>query len=202
MSDLKIYGNRGSRTARCLWLAAELGLDFEQIEVNGPREGKSEAHLARNPMGAVPVIDDAGFLLWESMAINLYLVRKHGGPLAPADASEDARAMQWSFWVMSECETWMLRLMFHGSREEPDTGEVEKAMGKLERPLAALEGSLHGRDYLLGDRFTVADVNVASVFAWAKEGNTDFGRWPRIDAWLDRCFARPRLIVDANPENW
>ena len=204
MAGLTIYGNTGSRTARVLWLAAELGLDAEQVEVTWHSGAKTDAHLARNPMGAVPVIDDGGFLLWESMAINLYLARKHGGPLTPRDAEEDALVLQWSFWVMSECEAGMLRLMGLASREADDGTEAArgKTLERLERPLGALEQSLGGRDYLLGDRFTVADLNVASVFAWGRQGGLELGRWPRAERWLERCFARPKLVVDADPSSW
>lgn len=205
MPKLIIYGNTGSRTARVLWLAEELGLDYRQVDVRWFKEAKSAEHRARNPMAAVPVIDDDGFVLWESMAINLYLIRKHGGPLAPADPQAEARATQWSFWVVSECEPWMLSLFGLAEADPADTAKAdarERAIKRLDRPLAALETSLEGRDYLLGDHFTVADLNVASVFAWGKQGGLDFSTWPQVEAWLGRCFARPRMVVDADPENW
>src|SRR5438445_3431194 len=75
--SLKIYGVARSRAARVLWMAKELGLDYQHIKVDfATGETRAPAHLALNPNGHVPVIDDDGFILWESMAINLYLDRK------------------------------------------------------------------------------------------------------------------------------
>jgi glutathione S-transferase len=69
---LKIYGVARSRTARVLWMAKELGLDYEHVKVDfATGETRQPAHLALNPNGHVPVIDDDGVILWESMAINL-----------------------------------------------------------------------------------------------------------------------------------
>ena len=133
MPTLTIYGNTGSRTARVLWLAEELGLDYRQVDVRWFEEAKSAEHRARNPMAAVPVIDDDGFVLWESMAINLYLIRKHGGPLAPVGPEADAKATQWSFWVVSECEPWMLRLFGLADAEPVDTAARNRAIERLGR---------------------------------------------------------------------
>ena len=100
MSDagLKIYGNPLSRTDRVLWAANELGLDYELVQKGGGHgDTRSAEMLALNPNGHIPVIDDGGFVLYESMAINLYLARKHGGPLAPANQEEDAKTLQLTF---------------------------------------------------------------------------------------------------------
>jgi glutathione S-transferase len=103
MADLTIYGTTRSRANRVIWMAEELGLAYESISVDlsAPRD---PAFLAVNPNGRLPAIDDAGFHLFESMAINLYLAKKHGGPLAPRDIGEDAKMTQWSFWAVTELE--------------------------------------------------------------------------------------------------
>lgn len=76
--SLKIYGVARSRTFRTLWMAKELGLDYEHLTVDfATGETRTPAHLALNPNGHIPVIDDDGFVLWESMAINLYLAKKY-----------------------------------------------------------------------------------------------------------------------------
>ena len=82
---LKIYGVARSRAFRTLWMAKELGLDYEHVKVDfATGETRTPAHLALNPNGQVPVIDDNGFVLWESMAINLNLAKKYGvGTLYP-----------------------------------------------------------------------------------------------------------------------
>ena len=112
---LKIYGVARSRAFRTLWMAKELGLDYEHIKVDfATGETRRPEHLALNPNGHVPVIDDDGFILWESMAINLYLAKKYGKDgIYPALLADEARAWQWSFWGMTEVERPVLTALFN-----------------------------------------------------------------------------------------
>jgi len=115
---LKIYGVARSRAFRVLWMAKELGLDYEHVKVDfATGETRAPAHLALNPNGHVPVIDDDGFVLWESMAINLYLAKKYGaGGLYPTRLGDEARAWQWSFWGMTEVERSVLTAFLHAAQ--------------------------------------------------------------------------------------
>src|SRR6202040_1603837 len=101
---LKIYGIPRSRAFRTMWMAKELGLDYENIPIDFANDGtRTPEYLAINPNGHVPAIDDDGFILWESMAINLYLAKKYGGgDLYPVLFEDEARTWQWSFWGMTE----------------------------------------------------------------------------------------------------
>ncbi|MDP6344571.1 MAG: glutathione S-transferase family protein [Alphaproteobacteria bacterium] len=197
MGKLQIYGVTRSRAMRALWLANELGLDFVQHELNfAGGDLETVDYRAINPNARIPAIDDDGFRLWESMAINLYLAKKHGGELAPRDPREEALALQWSFWVMAEVEKPTLNVLFNRvlrPEEERDSAVADQAEQELQRPLAVLNGALEGRDWLVGDRFTVADLNVAAVLAWAKMGQLDMAAWPALTAWLDRCLSRPAV---------
>ena len=195
MSGLTIYGVARSRAARTYWMARELGLDYESNPVHfATGETKTEAFLAINPNGRIPAIDDDGFRLYESMAINLYLAEKHGGPLALATLQERALASQWSFWVMTEVEKPLLTVLLHRviypeDQRRPDI--AAEAIDTLDQPFAVLDRHLAERDYLVADRFTVADLNVASVFAWARMADVEFGAYTRLEAWLTRCLGRP-----------
>jgi len=105
---LKIYGILRSRASRVVWLAKELGLAFEHVPVlqaykladpsgpDAPFNTASPAFRAVNPNGLIPSIEDDGFTLSESLAINLYLAKKHGGPLAPRDVREDGLMTMWT----------------------------------------------------------------------------------------------------------
>ena len=99
---LTIYGVHRSRAARAIWLANELGVSFAHVPVvqryrlsaeaaTSALHTRSPDFLKVNPNGHIPTIEDDGLVLSESLAINLYLAKKHGGPLAPADLAEDAR---------------------------------------------------------------------------------------------------------------
>lgn len=203
---LKVYGIKGSRASRTLWLCREMGIPFEQVQVSfADPASKTPEFLAVNPSGKIPAIDDDGFHLSESMAINIYLAKKHQSPLMPKDLAGEAKVLQWSFWVMSEIEKPLLQAMLQRMKPPADPAaakyfrernplnpEVERAaLDMLEKPFAYLNGHLTGRDYLLGREFTLADLNVAAVMAWSFAAKLDLSAQPNIQAWLSRCMARP-----------
>ncbi|MEQ1889099.1 MAG: glutathione S-transferase family protein [Alphaproteobacteria bacterium] len=189
---LTIYGIPTSRALRILWLANELGLDFTYVPVDFSGGSRLPGFMKLNPNGHVPVIDDDGLILWESMACNLYLIKKHGGPLQPETLADEGRALQWSFWVMTEVEkaalTLLMKLVYPA--DVPDT-EAAAARGKLAPSLKVLEGALEGKDYLLGASFTIADLNVAAVLMWLKIVKYELSAVPNVAGWLTRCLARP-----------
>eukprot|EP00416_Gambierdiscus_australes_P035908 CAMPEP_0171107400 /NCGR_PEP_ID=MMETSP0766_2-20121228/66730_1 /TAXON_ID=439317 /ORGANISM="Gambierdiscus australes, Strain CAWD 149" /LENGTH=206 /DNA_ID=CAMNT_0011568693 /DNA_START=48 /DNA_END=668 /DNA_ORIENTATION=+ len=199
MAVPKLYGSQQNRALRPLWMARELGIkiDFENIPSrpgeglypDGPADAKAEFERTLNPNSKVPVLVDGDLILWESMAINLYLVKKHGGPLAPKNAQEDALMSQWSFWVMTEVEKDALQLVFSTLRKTDGTSYAEN----LKRPMSALEKVLADKEYLVGGRFTAADLNVASVLMWAQAARFDFSLYPKVGKWLGGCLARPAL---------
>jgi glutathione S-transferase len=194
VTTTKIYGIPQSRAGRCLWMARELGLRHENVPVHFRATRESPDLVRVNPNARIPALECDGFTLYESMAINLYLARKHGAgtPIAPATLEEEALATQWSFWVMTEIEKPLLTLVLHGLGMAPATEEaLAQARETLRRPLDVLEAHLADGEWLLGGRFTVADLNVASVMAWAKPAQLDLGPWPRAAAWLARCLGRP-----------
>lgn len=195
MSTLTIFGATQSRALRCLWAAKELGLDYAHVEVS-PRDPatRTPEFLACNPSGKVPAVADGDFGLSESMAINLYLARKHGGPLQPADLEDEARTWQWSFWVMTEVEKPLLNYLFATGRI-PGRDENQAVMAEsaeaLQAQMKRLEQALGDRDYLLGGDFTVCDLNVASVLVWARAARLDLSAFPKVTAWMERCMNRP-----------
>ena len=193
---LKIYGVARSRAFRVLWMAKELGLDYEHVKVDfATGETRAPAHLALNPNGHVPVIDDDGIVLWESMAINLYLARKYGaGGLYPTRLGDEARAWQWSFWGMTEVERSVLTALMHRAvhpADKRDAAAADAAEKKLRPPLGVLDGVLARSTNLLGDSFTVADLNVASILAWARPAQINMAAFPRVAEWLKNCAERP-----------
>jgi glutathione S-transferase len=193
---LNIYGVARSRAFRTLWMAKELGIDYEHVKVDfATGETRTPAHLALNPNGHVPVIDDDGFILWESMAINLYLAKKYGaGRLYPTRLEDEARAWQWSFWGMTEIERPVLTALFNRAilpEDKRDPAAADAAEKSLAAPLKVLDGGLGPNLYLIGDHFTVADLNVASILAWARPAHIDMSPFPKVAEWLKTCAERP-----------
>ncbi len=193
---LKIYGVARSRAFRTLWMAKELGLDYEHVKVDFADGGtRTPAYLAVNPNGHVPSIDDGGFVLWELMAINLYLAKKYGaGTLYPTRIEDEARAWQWSLWGMTEIERNVLTAMFNRAvlpDDKRDAAVADAAEKDLQHPLGVLDGAVAKSPYLIGDDFTVADLNVAAILSWARPARIDFGPFPKAADWLGRCALRP-----------
>jgi glutathione S-transferase len=194
---LTIYGSPMSRTFRVLWLARELGLQYEHVPLD-PRKGEPRApdFLKINPNGHVPAIRDGDLVLWESLAINLYLAKKHGGPLAPANATEDAKATMWSLWAANELEGSATLLVQQSFGMPVDAAAAEKAKEAVKPPLAVLDAALGASPYLLGGRFTVADLNVAGVAAGLTMAKFDLAAWPKVGQWLQTCCGR-KAFTDA-----
>ncbi len=202
---LTIYGVYRSRASRNIWLAGELGIPFKHVPVMqlyrlSPEAAKSVLHtkspefLKVNPNGHVPCIEDDGLVLNELLAINLYLAKKHGGPLAPANLAEDAQMTMWALWAATEVETSALTVMSHRVAKPPAERAPKLAAAAVEAlraPFAVLDKTLGASGYIVGGRFTVADINTAEVVRYATAAPELFEAAPRVKAWLAACQARP-----------
>ncbi len=192
---LTLYGLALSRASRCLWALEELGVAYDHVPTRFDGENRTPEFLAINPNGRLPAMKHGEFCLFESMAINLYLARTFGqGSLQPGGEIGAALATQWSFWVMTECEQALLYGLLHTlgiMGFEQSAAKVQEQREKLEGPLGVLNAALEGREYLVGDRFTIADLNVASVFLWASMARMDLSPHGNVQAWLARCVERP-----------
>ena len=189
----KLHGTSRSRSARSLWALEELGVNYEHLPMP-TTEAKSPAHLKLNPNGHVPVLEDDGAVVWESMAINLYLAEKYGkNSLWPAEPAARADVYKWSFFAMTEVEPHLLTLLRNRVMAPPDQRDEKAALAAVEAlkaPLNALEAALKGKEYLLGNNFTIADLNVASVLSWAPMMKLDLSSTPTVQAWLNKCLGR------------
>ena len=195
---IKLYGIPRSRTIRPLWMLEELGLPYENVKVSFVNETRTPAFLNLNPNGHIPVLQDGDLTIWESMAINLYLARRYNKGLWPKRVEDEGRAFQWSIWAMTELEEPVLTAVMHRSAlasslpaEQRDPKRADDAAERFKTPLAVLNGALAGKAYLLGDVFTVADLNVASVISSAPLGGLDLTPAPDVLAWVVRCTERP-----------
>ena len=189
---LRIHGSARSRALRTLWMVGELGLEYEHNDLLPRSPGtRTPEFLALNPNARVPVIEDDGFVLAESMAINLYLAKKHG-KLTPSGARNEALAWQWSLWETDRLDRQIVTYANH-SAVLPDSERnpaLAKAMwDEITPALDVLEIALKQAPWLAGDDFTVADLNVAS--ALYRGLILDLGKWPAVNAWLHKCWDRP-----------
>ncbi|MBY5748811.1 glutathione S-transferase family protein [Rhizobium leguminosarum] len=204
---LTVYGVYRSRASRVYWMAEELGLKFRSVPVLQARrladplapEAALNTHssdfAAVNPMAQIPSIRDGEFVMHESLAINLYLARKYGGPLGGQTVEEDGLLTMWTVWAASQVEPQTVKIVLtydDGLENSEDSKQtIAVACRLLRRPLAALESHLHGRQWIVGDRFTVADLNIAEVLRYAQSEEALFDAHPNIKAWIERCQSRP-----------
>ena len=203
---LTLYGVYRSRATRPLWLLAETAMPFVRVPVlqayrqTGANAGwsgwttASPGFLALNPQGQIPALADGDVVLTESLAITLYLARKAGGPLAPATDLETAQMEQWALFAATAIEGPALEMYYpiaEGRDKTPDGAALVAINAeKLRRPLARLQSHLAAHPYLVGDRFTAADINTAECVRYAQGHATLLAEFPAVADWLARCQSR------------
>jgi len=191
---IKIYGTSRSRAGRSLWALEELGLKYEHVPVGFSGETRKPEYLKINPNGHIPAIDDGGTIVWESMAINLYLAEKYGkSPFWPSTVEQHGACYQWSFFGMTEIEPLLMTIFLNRLMLPPEQRNepaAAKAVEEIKKPIKVLDDHLHDREYLLGKEFTIADLNVASVSSLAAFVKLDFTATPAAQKWLQKCVGR------------
>ncbi len=189
----KIYGSKGSGSAsRCYWTAAEAGIELENVPLDFQKaEHKSEAYLAMNPNGKVPTLVDGDVVVWESLAINNYIVEKNKPELfGENEAAAHAHLSQWSYWALAHLQKALEPLyMQKWTGAMPPEG-VTAAQADSGKWLSILEKHMTGRDYIVGKTFTIADINVGSIVFTGKD-YLDMTAYPNISRWLGVLAERP-----------
>ena len=197
---LTIYGVYRSRATRPLWLLHETGTEFQHVPVKQAyrvKEGEvagtttaSPGFLAVNPLGQIPVMEDDGLILTESLAITLYLARRYGGSLGPANDAEAGLMEQWALFAATAVEGPAIEILYAGADA---TGEAVTSVAceKLRRPFSHLEKHLTGRAWLLGDRFTAADIVVEECARYAQKATALMAEFPELSRWIAAAQARP-----------
>ena len=190
---LRIYGSAKSRAIRVLWMVGELGIPYEQKDwLPRSPETRTPEYQALNPNSRVPTIDDDGFVLSESMAINFYLAKKHRSPLYPADPKHEALALQWSLWETDRLDRQIVNYVNHTvalPAPERKPAVAEAAWTEVVPALAVLETALAKSKWLAGPDFSIADLNVAAALYRALF--IDLKPWPCLQSWLNACWERP-----------
>ncbi len=190
---LRIYGSANSRAIRVIWMAGELNIPYEHKDwlPRSPETQTPEFH-GLNPNYRVPVIDDDGFILSESMAINFYLAKKHKSPLCPANLRHEALALQWSLWETDRLDRQIVNYVRHVKalpEAERNPGIADAAWLEIVPAFDALEAALTKSEWLAGPAFSVGDLNVAAALYRAL--SIDLAKWSHVQAWFKRCWERP-----------
>ena len=200
---LKVWGRAtSSNVQKVMWLVGELGLPHERVDVGGTFGGNDTPEfLAMNPNGLVPTIEDDGMTLWESQAIVRYLALKHAkGSICPADLRERAMAERWMDWLMSTVmPNW--GLMFGGlvrtAPSQRNMDAINAAVERLGKTYQILDRQLEGRDYIMGDQLTIADIPLGVSLYRYYELDVERPAMPNVDAWYARLGQRPAYAQHA-----
>lgn len=198
-AGMRIFGDPISGNCLKIKIVADrLGIDYDWVQVDALKgETRTPAYLALFPAGQIPgVAFEDGRRLAQSNAIIRYLARDSS--LLPRDPFLAATVDQWLFWEQYSHEPTIAvcrgELMFRGvPRDERDPGRVARG----EAALDLMERHLMGRDWLVGDEATVADVALFAYTQWADEGGFDLQGRAAIRHWLDRCRVEFRVEPDA-----
>jgi len=196
---LKIWGRAdGSNVMKAMWCIGELGLEYERIDWGGPFGGNDDpAYRAKNPMGRLPTLEeDDGFVLWESGAVVRYLCAKHDmGGMCPDDLRRRAEAERWMDWSslnFAPFNTVYLDHFFRRQESERDPKAIAAATARASEMCAILDAQLADRDYLNGDRLTMADIPAGVlVHRWINWTPAPRPSHPNVEAWYERLAARP-----------
>ena len=177
------------RPLRVVWTLEELGQPYD-LETMTYEQGRSEQHLARHPLGRVPVVEDEQGYIFESAAICLHLADLHpdAGLIAPLGTHERALVYQWACFAPGELEPPLIEAAIFA---EAQPERAAKARSRFSEAAAAIADALDGDEYLAGDRFTVADIMVGTALGFTSRAGFDEVLAPALKDYVARLTERP-----------
>jgi len=186
---MKLFWAPQTRSQRALWMLEETGVDYEMelIALSSPDRVDSTEFLAASPMGKVPAIVDGDVAMSESAAICIYLADRYSpGTLAPAlDAAERGKYLYWTLYTPAVVEPSMSEKF-----NNVESNRHRSGWGDFDLMIKTWNDALEGRDWILGDHFTAADVMLGSSAIFLRMFNM-LPETKNLDAYADRCLARP-----------
>lgn len=191
---IQVYGSPRSSAGRVYLMLEELGLKYEMMPLDmSKKEHKSSEFMALNPNGKVPCLKDKDFVIWESIAINHYLAEKYRPEMNGTSPEEKGHVAQWSVWAMTELQPPLVDIliqMVFVPEDKRNHAVIEKAKEKLPEKLKVLDHALGGKEFMVGNKLTVADINVSSVANIASALHLDLEPYKNIREWLTKMKSR------------
>lgn len=203
--SLTFYYTPQSNASRIFWTLQELGVPHEIVKVDlRAGDQKKPDFLALNPNGKVPTIVLDGTPMFESVAIQIALGERFGvekGLWPQLDSPEHLQALTWLVWGQVTLTAALFRYMQNTSdwvaKELHNAQQAEQALSETHELLRLLDARLGDRPYVTGERFTLVDLDLASVLGWGLHfAKVDIGALKHVQAWLARCTARPACAVE------
>jgi glutathione S-transferase len=196
---MKLYEFGPTRSIRARWTLQELGVAFESIPVNLVQgEHRRPAFLKINPAGRIPVLVDGDKVVTESVAIVLYLGEKYPEKgFVPTVAEERAQVYRWLLFAATELEQPLWRISRNTSiypEDQRQPTDARIASGEFKTMAAVLEAHMRGRQFVAGDRVSVADFVTAYTLDWGNEAHL-LDECPGLKAYMERMYARPHAAL-------
>lgn len=213
---IKIYGDAGSGSLRRVNTAAKImGIELERVNVDLFKgESQTDEFKSRlNPHGLTPVLEDEDTILWESSAINLYLANKVNSPLVGTTRQERFQVLQWMFWSGEQWRTFTTTIFNERVGKTvmglpSDDALIEFAEGKIRAAAKVLDQHLEGREFMVGNALTFADIDIAAPFSQVDRAKFPFKEYPNLIAWHDNllqsfpAWAETKAEIDNRMESF
>jgi glutathione S-transferase len=189
-----LYHCPKTRSVRPLWLMEELGITYQLEIINVfAGEGRNKDYLHINPNGSVPTLDDDGTIIFETGAICLYLTDKYPDKqFAPAiNTAQRGLYYQWMFYCSATMEPPLVNILLHTvllDEEKRRPAVVEESKDRFQTIAVVLNNALAGKEYILGEKFSTADIMIGSTLLWFPELLDGF---KHLQSYTDRLLARP-----------
>ena len=188
---MKLYGTPPTRALRVQWLVNELGVECEAVDLN-PMDPSPEL-LKLNPAGKLPVLVDGDVVITESAAIPLYLAEKYPEKgFIPADLANRGQMYRWIFFLVTEIEQPLWRIALNTqiyAEEDRVPADIANATRDCKKMVAVFENHMKDREFVVGERLSVADFMAAYTLDWANEAQM-LGDAPRLTAYVETMYAR------------
>lgn len=193
---MRIFGDPlSTNTRKILTTLAELDMPYEMVHVDFARgEHKGEAHLARQPFGQMPALEDDGFVLYETHAMCRYLDARAGGRLMPKDLRTRALADQWMSIESANFSAHAMKFVYHYLLKiELDADTLAQAAAGLEKAAGVLARDLSARPYIAGEDFTLADICYMPYFEYGllTPAEAQLAKHPSVRTWWSKVRERP-----------
>lgn len=193
---IKIYGDAGSGSLRRVSTAAKImGIEIERVNVDLFKgESQTDEFKSRlNPHGLTPVLEEKDTILWEASAINLYLASKVNSPLVGTTEEERFQVLQWMFWSGEQWRTFTTTIFDARVGKTVmglpvDAPLLEFAEAKIRAAAKVLDQHLEGREFMVGNALTFADIDIAAPFSQVDRAKFPLKEFPNLVAWHDNLL--------------
>lgn len=197
MTKPRVWGRATSgNVQKVMWLFAELGVDYERIDVGGEFGGNdTPEYLAMNPNGRVPVLQDGDAIIWESNTVVRYIAARYGAPrFWSNDPARRAAAEMWMDWALTTLQPQVTTL-FHAAVRTPEAERDPARIAALTKGsvkvLQILDGHLAKSDWVAGDDLSIGDIPIGTQLYRYFDRDNERPPMPHLEAYYERMCGRP-----------